>query len=141
LQKKNIAYHIYKSTIHTMGKMITGQSIKYEPRVLGFTGYHPTSFQRFAAASGHLQESKLTVLNQESKESGSKAPSTIETLQRTLANAPRQQVISNGITAAPLISGRASDFTGAERRGDVAEGQNIMAINTVRNASHIPQLF
>lgn len=123
-----------------MGKQITGQSIKYEPTILGYAGYHPTSAQRYAAASGNTAESKLTVLNEESIEAGSKAPSTLETLQRTIANAPRKQVISNGILSAPLISGMASDFTGAERKNDVAEGREIMSENTARNVSDIPTI-
>ena len=122
-----------------MGKQITGQSIRYEPSILGVSGFHKTGLQRFVNARG--DKSRLNVLQREAKSGSGVAMSTTETLQRTLAQNPRQQVVSNGLMTAPLISGRASDTSGGVvRTNERAEGRDMMLVNTIRNAQDIPQI-
>ena len=59
------------------------------------------------------------------------AMASTETLQRTLAQDPREQVVSNGIMTAPLISGLASDpFGSGHRQKEELLGENIMNANT-----------
>lgn len=125
-----------------MVKQISGQSIRYEPITLGIdpNSYHPTSLERFQMASG--SRSMKNIYERENKSNnGSMAMATTETLQRTLAQNPRETVYSNGLTTAPLISGLASDTSGGlVRQKEAAEGRDIMLVNTIRDAQNIPQI-
>lgn len=124
-----------------MVKQITGQSIRYEPVSLGIglDSFHPTSFERYARAQQAVASSKLNVMSREDK--GAIAPATTETLQRTLALNPRETQYSNGISTAPLISGLASDTSGGYMRArEIAEGRDMMLVNTIRNAQYLPQI-
>jgi hypothetical protein len=121
-----------------MSKQISGQSIRYEPFSLGLMGqFHPTSLERYTRAKSAV--SKMDILDEERGEPV--APSTTETLQRTLGQGDRDVVPSAGIMEAPLISGLASDTSGgAERALEQSENRDIIMSNTMRSDENTPMI-
>lgn len=117
---------------------ITGQSVKLEPIILGKRDlYHPSSLERFLKATSKSS----TVYNLEKKDS--QIPmSSIETLQRTLAENQRGQVRSSNISYASPISGRASTpFNSEYRRDGVNEGYAMLKNNNNIVKQNTPDIY
>ena len=122
-----------------MARSITGQSIKTEPKITGFDGFHKTGLERYQTAKRGNKTTKLQTI--EKTERGNPAHSTAETVIRTLGDRPRQKIVSTGLTTAPLISGLASDSSrGAKRSTEITQHANILADSTRMNVSRIPQV-
>lgn len=113
---------------------ITGQSIRTEPVDMGFSinSYYPTSLQRYMTAKSSGSRSSKSTYDREVEDAREQpALSALETVQRTVAQNPRQTIVSNGIMTAPLISGLASDPIGSGvRQNDVRLNEGIMRMNT-----------
>ena len=120
---------------------ITGQSIRTEPMVLGNNKlFAPTSLERYNTAKRGGSRSSKSVYDLEITHSRkSPAMATTETLQRTLAQNPRQQVYSNGIMTAPLISGLASNEI--NRPNENRDGRDIMNTNTRIVETNTPMII
>ena len=121
-----------------MARSITGQSIKTEPKITGFDGFHKTGLERYQTAK-RGKTTKLQTI--ENTKRGNLSHSTAETVMRTLGDRPRQKIVSTGLTTAPLISGLASDSSrGAKRSTEITQHANILADNTRMNVSRVPQV-
>lgn len=121
---------------------ITGQSIGFEPRILGFEGSHPTRLERYKDAKKGATKSKVATMNKKGvRGQPANAHSKLETVQRTLGQAQRKQVASAGLMQAPLISGMASDTSGgAKRRAEEQQHAKILGKSTVLNQVRIPHI-
>ena len=121
---------------------ITGQSIGFEPRVLGFKGHHPTRMERYKDAKKGPAKSKVETLNKKGvRGQPANAHTKLETVQRTLGQAPRKQVASAGLMQAPLISGMASDTSGGiKRRAEAQQHAKILDKATAINQVRIPHI-
>jgi hypothetical protein len=98
--------------------------------------------ERYEDAKKGLAKSKVGTLNKKGVGGQpANAHSKLETVQRTLGQAPRKQVASAGLMQAPLISGMASDASGgAKRRAEEQQHAKILDRATAINQVRIPHI-